>query len=128
MERYPADELKRNRAAVLLSQGSEAERRTFALEAARALSPEPFIEAKDAGTFGRSLAHARGVLFTPDVTRLPNELQREVVRTLREREERPKLIFGLPGTVEAALEKGLLRDDLAWWLTTGTVTLKHRKG
>lgn len=59
---------------------------------------------------------------------LPPSTQRAVVRVLREREERPKLVFGLPTSPDTAFEKGGLTEDLRYWLAQSTVDVKSRGG
>lgn len=126
MSGYTAEQLKRNRASMLVQGGSEADRRAFVVAAAQALTGEPFLEAKDPSQVLRSLQGSRGTVYVPDVTALPESTQREVVRVLREREERPRLALGLPTTVEGAHDKGLLTDDLRYWLRTATVDLRKK--
>ena len=127
METYSAEQLKKNRAAVMVFGGSEADRRAFATQAALAFPEEgPLIEARDEATLKRAIGVGRGVVYVPDATQLTDGLQREVVRSLREKEERPKLVFGLPLAPDAAREKGLIRDDLHYWLRRGQVDVKAK--
>ena len=93
---WSTDALKKNRVSTLLFGGSEADRRAFAQAATQALEGAGLVEAKDAVALERSLANARAVVYVPDVTAIPPATQRAVVKALREREERPKLVLGLP--------------------------------
>lgn len=123
---WTTDALKKNRVSTLLYGGSEADRRAFAQAATQHLEGAGFVEAKDAATLERSLGNARAVVYVPDVTVLPPATQRVVVKTLREREERPKLVLGLPTTPETAAEKGGLTEDLRYWLSRSTVDVRSR--
>ena len=38
----------------------------------------------------------------------------------------PRLALGLPTTLDAASEKGLLTDDLRYWLRTSTIDLRKK--
>ena len=62
----------------------------------------------------------------PDATALPAATQREVVRVLREQEERPRFVFGLATSVETANEKGGLTDDLRYWLRSATIDVRKK--
>jgi len=62
----------------------------------------------------------------PDASALPPATQREVVRVLREQEERPRFVFGLPTSVETANEKGGLTDDLRYWLRSATIDVRKK--
>jgi len=126
MSGYTAEQLKRNRASMLVQGGSEPERRAFVVATAQTLAGEPFLEAKDPAQVLRSLHGSRGTVYVPDVTTLPEATQREVVRVLREKEERPRLALGVPTTVDGAHEKGLLTDDLKYWLRTATIDLRKK--
>jgi hypothetical protein len=123
---YTAEQLKRNRASMLLTGGTEADRRAFAVTAAQALPHEPFLEVHEPAQVARALKSHRGTVYIPDVTTLPPATQRELVRVLREHEERPRFALGLPGSLEAAADKGLLTDDLRYWLRTATVDIKKK--
>jgi hypothetical protein len=50
-------------------------------------------------------------------------VQRELVRALREKEERPKVVLGLSGSPDQALSKGQWRDDLHFAFSRGRVDL-----
>lgn len=123
---YTAEQLKRNRASMLLFGGGEGDRRAFAVAAAEALPGEPFLEAKEADQLSRALKSQRGTIYVPDVSSIPAALQREAVRILREREERPRLALGLSTSVETAVEKGHLTEDLRYWLRTATVDVRKK--
>lgn len=122
---YAAEELKKNRVSALVFGGSETDRRAFA-EAAAENASEAFVEAKDADSLGRALKGKNGVVYVPDVTALPFTTQREVVRVLREQEERPKLVLGLGSAPDTARDKGTLTEDLVFWLKQSTVDVKAR--
>lgn len=127
MQGYSNEQLKKNRAAVLLYGGSEADRRAYAAEAAAAFPGEgPLVEAKDAVAVARALTGSRGVVYVPDATALPFAAQREVVRTLREKEERPKLVLGLPLAPDTALDRGALLEDLRYWLRKAQVDVRAK--
>ncbi len=127
MQSYSNEQLKKNRAAVLLYGGSEADRRAYAVEAAAAFPGEgPLVEAKDAPAIARALMASRGVVYVPDTTALPFATQREVVRTLKEKEERPKLVLGLPVAPDTAADRGVLLDDLKYWLRKALVDVRAR--
>ncbi|MCA3014727.1 MAG: hypothetical protein INH41_20280 [Myxococcaceae bacterium] len=123
---YSAEQLKKNRASMLLTGGGEAERRAFAVAAAEALPGEPFVEVKDPAQVARALKATRGTVYVPDVTALPEALQRELVRVLREQEERPRFALGVPTSVEAAVGQGGLLDGLGYWLRAAVVDVKKK--
>ncbi len=123
---YSLDALKKNRVSALLYGGTEADRRALAVAATHEIAGAGFIEAKDAEALERAVTNARAVVYVPDVTVLPPVTQRFVVRLLREREERPKLVLGLPTSPETAAQKGGLTEDLRYWLTHSTVDVKAR--
>lgn len=123
---YSIDALKKNRVSALLFGGTEADRRAVAVAATQELAGAGLIEAKDAEALDQALSNSRAVVYVPDVTAIPPAAQRAVVRLLREREERPKLVFGLPTSPETAAQKGGLTEDLRFWLTHSTVDVKAR--
>ena len=123
---YSLDALKKNRVSALLYGGTEADRRALAVAATQELDGAGLIEAKDAQALERAVGNARAVVYVPDVTVIPAVTQRLLVKVLREREERPKLVLGLPTTPETAAQKGLLTEDLRFWLTHSTVDVKAR--
>lgn len=127
MTTYSAEQLKKNRASMLLLGGGEADRRAFAVSAAQALPGEPFLEAKEPAQFLRALKGQRGTIYVPDVALLPAPIQREAVRVLREQEERPRLVFGLGTSLDTAVDKGGLSDDLRYWLRSATVDVRGKK-
>ncbi|MFZ5441022.1 MAG: hypothetical protein ACOZQL_13525 [Myxococcota bacterium] len=126
MTTWTTDALKKNRVSALVYGGSEADRRAFAQAASQNLEGAGFVEAKDATALERASANPRAVVYVPDVTALPPATQRAVVKTLREREERPKFVLGLPTSPETAAEKGGLTDDLRFWLARSTVDVRSR--
>ncbi|MDP2269602.1 MAG: hypothetical protein Q8N23_10445 [Archangium sp.] len=123
---YSLDALKKNRVSALLYGGTEADRRALAVAATQEIAGAGLIEAKDAASLERAVTNSRAVVYVPDVTVLPPVTQRFVVRILREREERPKLVLGLPTSPETAAQKGGLTEDLRYWLTHSTVDVKAR--
>lgn len=127
MTTYSAEQLKKNRASMLVLGGGEADRRSFAVAAAQALPGEPFLEAKEPAQFLRALKASRGTIYVPDVSLLPAAVQREAVRVLREQEERPRLVFGLGSSLDTAVDKGGLSDDLRYWLRSATVDVRGKK-
>ena len=123
---YPEGQLVTNRSAVLLFGASESDRHSWAEDAAAAFSHEgPLEELREpeekavAVAFGKS----RGVIYVPDASKLPWDSQRELARMLHEKEERPKWVFGLSMSPEGAVNKGLLRDDLAFALARAQLDL-----
>ncbi len=123
---WSLDALKKNRVSALVYGGTEADRRAFAMAASQEFEGAGFIEAKDAGAVERALGNPRAVVYVPDVTALPPATQRGVVRVLREREERPKLVLGIPTSPDTAVDKGGLTEDLRYWLSASTIDVKAR--
>ena len=123
---YSLDALKKNRVSALLYGGTEADRRALAVAATAELDGAGLIEAKDAESLERAVTSPRAVVYVPDVTLIPAATQRLIVKMLREREERPKLMLGLPTSPETAAQKGGLTEDLRYWLTHSTVDVKAR--
>lgn len=123
---YSVDELKKNRVSTLVYGGTEADRRALATTAAAELGGAPLLEAKDDAGVQEALSSARSVVYVPDAAALSPGAQRGVVRVLRELEERPKLVLGLSTTPETAAQKGLLTEDLRYWLSNATVDVKSR--
>lgn len=121
---YREEELVANRASVLLSGGTEDERRTWAATAARNFSKEgPLVEIRQTEQVGDALRQPRGVVFIPDVARISISAQGLIVRCLQTQEERPKIVVGLSGGVEQARSKGTLREDLLYRLHLSQVDL-----
>lgn len=121
---YGEEELLANRASVLVSGGTEEERRTWAAVAARTVFQESILlEVRQNEQVGEALKKPRGVVFIPDVARLSNSSQALIVRCLQTQEERPKLVVGLSGAVEPARGKGTLREDLLYRLHRAQVDL-----
>lgn len=123
---YSLEALKRNRVSTLVYGGSEADRRALAQSAAQSLDGAQLVEARDAPALERALGNPKNVVYVPDVTSFSPTTQRFVVRLLREREERPKLVFGLPVSPETAAEKGGLTEDLRYWLQSATIDVKGK--
>ena len=121
---YREEELVANRASVLLSGGTEDERRTWAATAARNFFKEgPLVEIRQTEQVGDALRQPRGVVFIPDVARISISAQGLIVRCLQTQEERPKIVVGLSGGVEQARSKGTLREDLLYRLHLAQVDL-----
>lgn len=121
---YREEELVANRASVLLSGGTEEERRTWAATAARNFSQEgPLVEVRQGEQLSEALKQPRGVVFIPDVARLSSTAQGLIVRCLQTQEERPKIVVGLSGGIEPARSKGTLREDLLYRLHLAQVDL-----
>jgi hypothetical protein len=121
---YREEELVANRASVLLSGGTEEERRTWAAVAARNFSHEgPLVEVRQTEQVSDALKQPRGVVFIPDVARISFIAQGLIVRCLQTQEERPKIVVGLSGGVEQARSKGTLREDLLYRLHLAQVDL-----
>ena len=121
---YREEELVANRASVLVTGGTEDERRTWAATAARHFSQEgPLVEVRQPEQLGEALKKPRGVVFIPDVARLNSIAQGLIVRCLQTQEERPKIVVGLSGAIEPARGKGALREDLLYRLQLAQVDL-----
>lgn len=121
---YREEELVTNRASLLIFNGTEDERRTWAEEAAHHFETEgPLVEVRQPPDLSEALKRRSGVVFIPDVLRLGIEAQGQIVRCLQMQEERPKLVLGLSGSAEQALLKGTLREDLHYRLHKALVDL-----
>ena len=121
---YSEEELVSNRASLLLYGGTEEERRSWAQEAAYAFEHEgALIEVRQVAELTEALKRPKGVVFVVDVTKLPWEAQGQILRCLQMQEERPKLVLGLMGSAETALERGSLREDLHYRLQQARVDL-----
>lgn len=123
MPKYPESQLVLNRASVLVFGGGEADRRAWAMEAASSLGLSQLTEAKDDAALARAQRSNQGVVYVPDAQVLSAGAQRELVRVMRQQEERPKFVVGLGMAPDAALQKGLLRDDLHFALHRAQVDL-----
>jgi hypothetical protein len=121
---YREEELVSNRASLLLYGGTEEERRSWAQEAAHYFEHEgALIEVRQLSELVEALRRPKGVVFVSDVAKLGLEAQAHIVRCLQMQEERPKLVLGMTGSAEAALERGALRDDLHYKLHHAQVDL-----
>jgi hypothetical protein len=121
---YREEELVSNRASLLLYGGTEEERRSWAQEAAHHFEHEgALIEVRQLSELVEALKRPKGVVFVSDVAKLGLEAQAHIVRCLQMQEERPKLVLGITGSAEAALERGTLRDDLHYKLNHAQVDL-----
>jgi hypothetical protein len=121
---YRESELISNRVSVLLYGGLEEERRQWAEEAASFFPEEgPLREVRAAADLTQALATPGGVVYVPDVLKLGWEAQGALVRCLAFQEERPKLVLGVVGQLQSALDKGNLRDDLHYRLHRSLVDL-----
>jgi hypothetical protein len=121
---YREEELVTNRVSLLLSSGTEEERRHWAEEAAGHFSHEgPLIEVRQLPELAVALRRPRGVVFIPDVAKLGLEAQAQLLRCLQTQEERPKVVVGLSGTPESAMTRGVLRTDLHYRLHQARVDL-----
>ena len=121
---YQEAELVVNRAAVLLFGGSESDRRAWAEEAALGFEADgPLVEVGQVAALTAALGRPGGVVFVPDLVALGEEAQGHILQCLLHREERPKLVLGLPGPLTEVAARGLLRDDLAYRLAPGRLDL-----
>jgi hypothetical protein len=121
---YREEELVTNRASLLLYGGTEEERRAWAQEAAHHFEHEgALVEVRQASELAEALRRRHGVVLVTEVSRLALEAQGQILRCLQTQEERPKLVLGLAGSVEAALERGALREDLHYRLHQAQVDL-----
>jgi hypothetical protein len=123
---YEEAELIQNRAPVLLSGGTEDERRLWAEEAASFFPAEgPLREVKGLAELRGALTQARGVIYLPDVLKLPVEAQALLVRCFVYQEERPKVVVGVVGSADGARERGALTEELHYRLHLGRVDLSQ---
>lgn len=123
---YPEQALITNRSSLLLFGGSESERRAWAEEAAANFLDEgPLTVASTSAQLIEALHHTRGVVYVPDATGLSDEAQALAVHVLREREERPKIVFGMAGEPGLLSQQGRLRDDLHYSLAFAQVDLNE---
>jgi transcriptional regulator of acetoin/glycerol metabolism len=121
---YREEELVSNRASLLLYGGTEEERRSWAQEAAYYFEHEgALLEVKQASELSEALKRPKGVVFISDVAKLGWQVQGQILRCLQMQEERPKLVLGLTGSAESALERGALREDLHYRLQQARVDL-----
>jgi hypothetical protein len=121
---YREPDLVSNRASVLLFGGSEADRRAWADEAmANFFDEGPLVVVEQPEQLSAALARPRGVVFVRDAAALGWPAQGALVRCLTTQEERPKLVVALAAPAQAALEQGLLRDDLHFRLRQAQVNL-----
>jgi len=121
---YREEELVSNRASLLLYGGTEEERRSWAQEAAYYFEHEGvLLEVRQASELAEALKRPKGVVFVADVTKLAWEAQGQILRCLQMQEERPKLVLGMMGSAESALERGVLREDLHYRLQQARVDL-----
>lgn len=122
MNGYRENDLVGNRTAVLLWGATDADRKAWAEEAAAALGHALHVVESPAQLAG-ALSAPEGVVYLPDITALGHEVQAALVRCLKEREERPKIVAGLAGSRQLALDRGLLRMDLDYSLAVGRLDL-----
>lgn len=121
---YREEELVTNRASLLLYGGTEEERRSWAQEAAYHFEHEgPLLEVRQPSELAEALKRPKGVVFIPEISKLGLEAQGHILRCLQTQEERPKLVLGMTGSAEAALERGTLREDLHYRLHQAQVDL-----
>ncbi len=121
---YREEELVSNRASLLLYGGMEEERRAWAQDAAHHFEHEGgLIEVRQAAELAEALKRPKGVVFVSDVSKLGREAQGHILRCLQMQEERPKLVLGLTGSADSALERGTLREDLHYRLHQAQVDL-----
>ena len=121
---YAERDLVKNRSSLLIFGATEPERRAWAEAAAWSFPDEGALRVLgDESELSAALSHGKGVLYIPDATALGNAGQTELVRALREREERPKLVLGLPASSEKLRETGKLRLDLLYSLQMAQVNL-----
>ncbi len=120
---YREEELVSNRASLLLYGGTEEERRAWAQEAAHHFEHEgALLEVRQAAELAEALKRPKGVVFISDVSKLGYEVQGQILRCLLQ-EERPKVVLGMTGSAESALERGTLRADLHYRLHQAQVDL-----
>jgi hypothetical protein len=120
---YREEDLVSNRASLLIHGGTEDERRAWAEESARNFGV-PLTEVRQAPELSGALKQPNGVVFVPDLGKLPLEAQGLILRCLQMQEERPKLVLGVSGAAMAALTRGTLREDLHYRLNQAQVDLQ----
>jgi hypothetical protein len=121
---YSEADLISNRAALLLYGGAEDDRRAWAHEASGHFASEgSLVEVRSVQQLQTALVQSKGVLFVPDVLALGMDGQRQIIRSLQEQEERPKIIVGLSKLPDEAIQQGLLREDLSYRLRVARVNL-----
>jgi hypothetical protein len=120
---YSEEQLVQNRVATLVFGGAEAERRAWAEEAAALGSEAALLEARDEAALRAALARTSGVVYVPEADKVAPALQRELVRVLKTKEERPKFVLGLGLNPDTALSRGLLREDLHFAVGRSVVDL-----
>lgn len=122
--RYREEELVANRASLMLYGGTEEERRAWAQEAAHHFEHEgALLEVRQAAELAAALKRPKGVVFISEVSKLGLDAQGQILRCLQMQEERPKLVLGLTGSADSALERGTLREDLHYRLHQAQVDL-----
>jgi hypothetical protein len=122
--RYSEQELVSNRSPVLLHGGTDRERLAWATEASLSFPEEgPLHLVSSSGELGAALQLGQGVVFVPDVATIGEGGQREVLASLKAFGPRPKIVLGVSGPLQAAVDQGALRDDLAFALRICTVDL-----
>jgi hypothetical protein len=119
---YSEVELVENRAAVLLSGATAADRQAWAEEAASRIGGSVAL-VLGAEALPGALARKEGVAFIVDAVALGDAGQQALVRCLLTQEERPKLVVGVQRGAEAALGAGGLRPDLRYRLRLAQVNL-----
>jgi transcriptional regulator of acetoin/glycerol metabolism len=120
---YREEELVSNRASLLLYGGTEEERRAWAQEAAHHFEHEgALLEVRQAAELAEALKRPKGVVFISEVSKLGYEAQGLILRCLLQ-EERPKVVVGMTGSADSALERGSLREDLHYRLHQAQVDL-----
>ena len=122
MNGYRENELVINRTAVLLWGATDADRKAWAEEAATALGHALSV-VENPAQLETALASPDAVVYLPDIAALGHGVQTALVRCLKERELRPKIVAGLAGSRQLALDRGLLRMDLDYSLAVGRLDL-----
>ena len=121
---YSEAELVSNRSSLFLFGGTPADRKAWAQEAQQAFEAEgPLVEVSAPAQLGPALAMPRGVVFVPDLPALGLDAQGQILRTLQQQEERPKLVLGMQRRPAEARDAGALRDDLLYRLQNAQVDL-----
>jgi hypothetical protein len=125
---YAERDLVKNRSSLLIYGATEADRRAWAEVAASHFVQEgPLRVAQGGPELRAALDGGRGVLYVPDVTLAGDDGQVALVRALREREERPKLVLGLPASPDTLRASGRLRPDLQYSLQMAQVNMETSK-